>query len=85
MHGLPQLLACLDVEERHGKENYGEQQHRYILHPKSLNSSRIGAGPALREKFRPPAARIQILLRIRRGTKGEPDPLLMNDSGFSQV
>jgi hypothetical protein len=28
MHrGLPQLLAGLDVEERQGKEDYGEQQH----------------------------------------------------------
>jgi hypothetical protein len=27
LHGLPQLLASLDVEKRHGEENYGEQQH----------------------------------------------------------
>jgi hypothetical protein len=28
IHGLPQLLASLDVEKRQAKENYGEQQHR---------------------------------------------------------
>jgi hypothetical protein len=38
LHGLPQLLACLDVEERQGEENYREQQHRYILHRGSLDS-----------------------------------------------
>jgi hypothetical protein len=27
IHGLPQLLACLDVEKRQGEENNGEQQH----------------------------------------------------------
>jgi hypothetical protein len=37
LHKLPQLLAGLDVEKRQGKENYCEQQHRYILH----RSSRI--------------------------------------------
>jgi hypothetical protein len=37
---LPQLLACLDVEKRHGKENYGEEQHNQILHFTSLDSKR---------------------------------------------
>jgi hypothetical protein len=37
LHGLPQLLAGLDVEKRQGEENYREQQHHYILH----RSSRI--------------------------------------------
>ncbi|MGD0157295.1 MAG: hypothetical protein ABSB50_14450 [Terracidiphilus sp.] len=32
MHGLPQLLARLDVEERQGEENRGEQHHHDILH-----------------------------------------------------
>jgi hypothetical protein len=32
LHGLPQLLACLDVEKRQAEENYREQQHRHILH-----------------------------------------------------
>ena len=41
--GLPQLLASLDVKKRHGKENYGEQQHQCILHRKSLGSSRKNA------------------------------------------
>jgi hypothetical protein len=27
LHGLPQLLASLDVEKRQGEENYREQQH----------------------------------------------------------
>jgi hypothetical protein len=27
LHGLPQFLARLDVEKRHGKENGCEQQH----------------------------------------------------------
>jgi hypothetical protein len=30
--GLPQLLTSLDVEKRQAEENYGEQQHRYVLH-----------------------------------------------------
>jgi hypothetical protein len=41
-HGLPQLLACLDVEKRQGEENYREQQHRYILHRGSHNSWSVG-------------------------------------------
>jgi hypothetical protein len=28
IHGLPQLLASLDVEKRQAEENYREQQHR---------------------------------------------------------
>jgi hypothetical protein len=35
IHGLPQLLASLDVEKRQAEENYREQQHRYILHSRS--------------------------------------------------
>src|ERR1017187_10477751 len=38
---LPQLLACLDVEKRHGEENYGEQYHHCILHLRVLGSSQI--------------------------------------------
>jgi hypothetical protein len=36
IHGLPQLLACLDVEKRQAEENCGEKQHRDILHCRSL-------------------------------------------------
>jgi hypothetical protein len=32
LHGLPQLLASLDVEKRQGEEDSGEQQHPKILH-----------------------------------------------------
>ena len=46
--GLPQLLACLDVEKRHGKENHGEQQHHNILHRGSLSFSRDRTEPNLR-------------------------------------
>jgi hypothetical protein len=35
IHGLPQLLASLDVEKRQAEENCREQQHRYILHRRS--------------------------------------------------
>jgi hypothetical protein len=35
LHGLPQLLAGHDVEERHGEKDNGEQQHGYILHRRS--------------------------------------------------
>jgi hypothetical protein len=45
---LPQLLACLDVEKRQGKENCGEQQHDCILHRITLNSRRV-LGP---DKFK---------------------------------
>jgi hypothetical protein len=48
LHGLPQLLAALDVEKRQGEENYREQQHRYILH----RSSRISMSKLL---GKPPA------------------------------
>jgi hypothetical protein len=48
LHGLPQLLASLDVEKRQGEENYREQQHRYILHRSSrISMSRpLGKPPA---------------------------------------
>jgi hypothetical protein len=48
LHGLPQLLACLDVEKRQAEENYREQQHRHILHFGSLDSmsGRSGKPPA---------------------------------------
>src|ERR1017187_3760002 len=48
LHGLPQLLACLDVEKRQAEENYREQQHRPILHFVSLDSMsrRLGKPPA---------------------------------------
>jgi len=39
---LPQLLAGLDVQKRHGEENDREQHHRYILHRTSLSPSRLG-------------------------------------------
>jgi hypothetical protein len=38
LHGLPQLLAGLDVEKRQAEENYCKQQHRHILHRRSLDS-----------------------------------------------
>jgi hypothetical protein len=34
VHGLPQLLAGLDVKKGHSKENSGEEEHREILHAK---------------------------------------------------
>jgi hypothetical protein len=41
--GLPQLLACLDVEKRQGEENRREEQHRQILHEKPLFGAEIRA------------------------------------------
>jgi len=32
VHGLPQLLAGLDVEKPQAEQNGGEKQHRQILH-----------------------------------------------------
>jgi hypothetical protein len=50
LHGLPQLLACLDVEKRQAEENYREQQHRYILHRSSRTSmSRLLGKPPAQE------------------------------------
>src|ERR1039457_6031257 len=48
LHGLPQLLAALDVEKRQGEEYNREQQHRYILHRNSrISMSRpLGKPPA---------------------------------------
>jgi hypothetical protein len=48
LHGLPQLLAALDVEKRQGEEYDREQQHRYILHRSSrISMSRpLGKPPA---------------------------------------
>jgi hypothetical protein len=36
--GLPQLVACLDVEKRQGEENGGVEQHQQILHGSNLPS-----------------------------------------------
>src|SRR5271157_1078847 len=41
LHGLPQLLACLDVQKRQGEENCREQQHHSILHGGSLTFRRM--------------------------------------------
>jgi hypothetical protein len=43
VHGLPQFLACLDVEKRHDEESHGEQKHHCILHSRSP----VVRGPAL--------------------------------------
>jgi hypothetical protein len=52
MHGLPQLLAGLDVEERQGEENGREQQHRYILHRSSrISMSRPVGKPPAQDSF----------------------------------
>jgi hypothetical protein len=52
LHGLPQLLTCLDVKERQGEENYREQQHRYILHRSSrISMSRPLGKPPAQEGF----------------------------------
>jgi hypothetical protein len=40
---LPQLLARLDVEKRHGEKDYGEQQHHCVLHSGSPLFIRHGA------------------------------------------
>ncbi|MGD0732907.1 MAG: hypothetical protein ABR956_16705 [Terracidiphilus sp.] len=40
LHGLPQLLASLDVEKRQDEKNHGEQQHHNILHFRSRSSAR---------------------------------------------
>jgi hypothetical protein len=55
LHGLPQLLAGLDVKKRQDEESGGEQQHGYVLHRKSPGRelepgrarSRPGAQPRL--------------------------------------
>jgi hypothetical protein len=44
VHGLPQLLARLDVEKRQGKENNGEKQHDCVLHAETPISGRHGVG-----------------------------------------
>jgi hypothetical protein len=44
VHGLPQLLARLDVEKRQGKENDGEKQHDCVLHAGSPFSGQYQAG-----------------------------------------
>src|ERR1035441_1347931 len=49
LHGLPQLLACLDVQERQGEENYRVEQHRQILHRGSRISRRIAPVSLRRE------------------------------------
>jgi hypothetical protein len=53
VHGLPQLLACLDVEKRQGEEGYGEQQHHCVLHSRSpVFSASAPAIPALRHEIK---------------------------------
>src|SRR5580692_1844180 len=39
VHGLPQLLACLDVEKRQDEKNYGEQHHHCVLHTRTPSIS----------------------------------------------
>jgi hypothetical protein len=66
VHGLPQLLAGLDVEKRHGEENYGEQQHERILHRRTPGYSRIGLvdDPFAKQAMLPKAS----------GAAGAPNP-----------
>jgi hypothetical protein len=42
LHGLPQFLASLDVEKRHGKENGSEKQHDQVLHGRYQSSPAHG-------------------------------------------
>jgi hypothetical protein len=39
IHGLPQLVACLDVEKRHGEEDGGVDEHQQILHRRTPDSA----------------------------------------------
>ena len=52
VHGLPQLLAGLDVEKRQGEENSGEQQHHDILHCKISQFHPDGTGDSLESGVR---------------------------------
>jgi hypothetical protein len=47
LHGLPQLLAGLDVEKRQREEYGREQQHRSILHRNSCTSMNRPLGSRL--------------------------------------
>jgi hypothetical protein len=78
--GLPQLLACLDVKERHGKEDNGEQQHHYILHRKFLSSG-------LQRTFLSSAASMLRTLPRDSIRKKQGDPVFLhkNDSGLCQL
>jgi hypothetical protein len=52
LHGLPQLLAGLDVKKRQAEENYREQQHDSILHSNSrISVSRPLEKPPAQESF----------------------------------
>src|SRR5580698_3091610 len=56
VHGLPQLLACLDVEKRQDEKNYGEQQHHCVLHvgsPSTNQNQAASTAPAgsLKSRF----------------------------------
>jgi hypothetical protein len=64
---LPQLVACLDVENRHGEEDYGEQQHQSILHRKFLSSDWKSASRVSRLKNLPLWAAKPICARSEAG------------------
>jgi hypothetical protein len=51
VHGLPQPLASLDVEKRHGEENCGEQQHECVLHCNSLKPNGSHRNSARQERL----------------------------------
>jgi hypothetical protein len=80
--GLPQLLACLDVKERHDKENYGEQQHQCILHRESLGSGRNSADFVQRGRYVSLGATELQSLEV---LTSEPVILHKNDSGLCQL
>jgi hypothetical protein len=76
---LPQLLACLDVEKRHGEEDNGEEQHHYILHFRSLEFRQNGVHP---DSGQAALTARRYGAKIRSGKAGKPGSLLINDSGF---
>jgi hypothetical protein len=45
IHGLPQLLACLHIQEGNGEEHRSEEQHRQILHRNAHNRAQRGEKP----------------------------------------
>jgi hypothetical protein len=82
--GLPQLLACLDVEKRHGEENNGEEQHHSILHCKSLNSSGHLV-PAGNVTLPGSAQEVLSAQQVQSDISGQAESQPRNDSGLVQI
>jgi hypothetical protein len=89
VHGLPQLLARLDVEKRHDEKDYGEQHHHCVLHLGTPLLSWPGAKNGSIEKIKSSIAQSPFApepdLRVRNPALGRANCLTEIDSALQQL